>query len=240
MTYFFDHLVFIARDKINLFFHFFLKMGFKLSNRYEHNLGSSNHLIILEDSYLEILGWESGSLPKRQEIANLSIGIDALVFRTEDAFLCHSDLIQRGFSPNPVQELSRPAVVDGRIEKALFRTVRFAKQPIPGLRIYFCEHCTPDFVWVEKERVHPNQIKRLEAVHIFSADPKPMAESLANILNLKYEIVGMDFSITLPNCRLNIYKDQSADIPYISSCVLVDDASQTKILIQKKELDAIL
>ena len=81
----FDHLVIITRTCLSDFVRIFEQSGFKLTPLAKHNLGSINRLIILDSTYIELLGWESDKPILRKEIADLNYGLDALVFRTNDA-----------------------------------------------------------------------------------------------------------------------------------------------------------
>ncbi|MEY3207804.1 MAG: hypothetical protein RIS77_1178, partial [Pseudomonadota bacterium] len=81
----FDHLVIITRTRLSDFVRIFEQSGFKLTPLAKHNLGSINRLIVLDSTYIELLGWESDKPLARKEIANLDYGLDALVFRTNDA-----------------------------------------------------------------------------------------------------------------------------------------------------------
>jgi len=81
----FDHLVIIGRDQLLKLGRKLIDQGFLLTPLAHHNLGSSNQLIMLDSSYIELLGWEPDKPLQRAEIANQPLGLDALVFRTNNA-----------------------------------------------------------------------------------------------------------------------------------------------------------
>jgi len=135
--YAFDHLVIIARDDLDALSSQFSECGFQITPKAHHNLGSSNRLIMLDSSYIELLGWGKGEIPKRAEIAEQPIGLDAIVFRTSDAEACYQSLKDKGFLVNSVQELTRESEYNNTSVLVKFKTVRFSAQPITGLRIYF-------------------------------------------------------------------------------------------------------
>lgn len=130
----FDHAVVMVRDRLDALAPHFERQGFHLSEKAVHNLGSCNRLIVLEGTYVELLGWPPGAPPARKEIADSPLGLEALVFRTYDAEATYRRLLEAGFAVNPVQELTRAAQWQGREVQARFHTVRFAEQPIPGIR----------------------------------------------------------------------------------------------------------
>lgn len=214
--YLFDHLVIIGRDSLDNLSQKFSDSGFQLTPLARHNLGSINRLIMLNSSYIELLGWEKGERPKRVEIADQPIGLDAIVFRTNDAEACFQKLKYDGFSVNPVQALSREC--EYKKEKVLveFKTVRLQEQPIPGLRIYFCEHLTPSYVWQKQWQEHENQMTCLQKLNIATPDPIYVTNQLIKLLNLKPHHAIMDNNISqiiLSNIELSIHPSTLTKIP---------------------------
>jgi Glyoxalase-like domain len=207
--YLFDHLVIITRDYLDELSSKFLNQGFQLTPIAHHNLGSSNRLIMLDTSYIELLGWGKGEIPKRVEIANQPIGLDAMVFRTNDAEECYRKLSQNGFLVNPVQNLSREGEYKNEKVLVKFKTVRFQEQPIPGLRIYFCEHLTPDFVWQSQWLQHSNQVRYISKINIATHHVDYVVNQLCNLLDLKPSNLIMNPEISriiLPNIELSIHR----------------------------------
>ena len=212
--YLFDHLVIIVRDCLDELSQKFSSQGFQITPVAHHNLGSSNRLILLDSSYIELLGWGKGEIPKRVEIANQPIGLDAIVFRTNDAEACFNQLKQKGFLVNPVQNLFRECEFQHETVLVKFKTVRFQEQPIPGLRIYFCEHLTPDYVWQSQWLNHPNHITCLQKLKITTHHVQDVKEQLTKLLNLEpnNSVTDSDFSqITLPNIELSIYSSSPTE-----------------------------
>ena len=207
--YLFDHLVIIGRDRLPKIAHAFSDRGFQLTPIAHHNLGSINQLIMLDSAYIELLGWEPDKPIQRAEIANQPQGLDALVFRTNDAEKTYQQLLEKGFEVNPVQSLSRESEFLGKSVLVQFKTVRFSKQPISGLRIYFCEHLTPQYVWQEQWLKHPNQTSHLQKIMLASPDIEGDANLLGQLLNLTEKRIitsGESKQIILPNIELNIQK----------------------------------
>lgn len=207
--YLFDHLVIIGRDKLQALADIFSAEGFQLTPVAHHNLGSINQLIMLDSTYIELLGWQSDKPIQRAEIANQAIGLDAIVFRTNDAEKTYQQLLEKGFSVNPVQNLSRESEFLGKSVLVEFKTVRFSKQPIPGVRIYFCEHLSPEYVWQDQWLAHHNQITHLKTIVIASPDVKGNTQLLSQLLNLNSEhVITKEESaqLILPNIELNIQK----------------------------------
>ena len=197
----------MGRDSLTELSETFANQGFQLTPLAHHNLGSSNRLIMLDSSYLELLGWEKGKPIQRAEIANQAIGLDALVFRTNDADACYSQLKESGFAVNPVQDLSRESEFMGETVLVQFKTVRFSEQPIPGLRIYFCEHLNPEYVWQKAWLSHSNKMRYLAKITLVSPDIAQTAAAFQKLLNLANHTVvssANTIRICLPNIELDI------------------------------------
>lgn len=54
-----DHVVINVADQLDEASALFRRLGFQLSERGHHSLGSSNHLAVFNQNYLELLGWEN-------------------------------------------------------------------------------------------------------------------------------------------------------------------------------------
>jgi len=218
----------MGRDSLSELSETFMSQGFQLTPLAHHNLGSSNRLIMLDSSYIELLGWEKGKSIQRAEIANQAIGLDALVFRTDDADACYAQLKETGFAVNPVQDLSREGEFMGETVLVQFKTVRFSEQPIPGLRIYFCEHLNPEYVWQKAWLAHSNKMGYLPEITLTSPDITQTAAALQKLLNLSKQSVVVSANairICLPNIELNIQSGDKSQGVYIQDIRLSQSPS---------------
>jgi hypothetical protein len=204
----FDHAVVMVRDRLLELAPGYERQGYTLSETATHNLGSWNRLIVLEGGYVELLGWPPG-VPARQEIANSPMGLEALVLRTNDAQATYERLRDAGYAVNPVQVLTRPALVDGKQVEARFHTVRFAEQPVPGIRMYFCRHLTPEYVWVPALMRHSNGARTVVQIDARSADPQQTATRIADIAAVPLEQAGDGWNVLLGNATLHVGPDNA-------------------------------
>lgn len=207
----FDHLVVMLRDQLEARAPGFTQAGYTLSEVSVHNLGSINRLIALDSSYIELLGWPAGEQPRRQEIAQQPIGLDALVLRSENAANDHRRLLASGFDVQPVSRLERPLEFHGEQRLARFDTVRFATQPVAGLRLYLCRHLTPEYVWDGPLMRHPNGAAALEEIEIAAPDVAAAAHTLAAVTKAPVAFQEGCASLALPNLRLWLRPAPSAD-----------------------------
>jgi len=212
----FDHAVVMVRDRLDELAPHFEQQGFLLSDKSVHNLGSCNRLITLDSTYIELLGWPPGAPPARKEIADSPFGLEALVFRTYDAEATRSRLLAEGFAVNPVQALTRPAIVAGKEVQARFQTVRFAEQPLPGIRMYFCQHLTPECVWMPELMAHPNGARRIQRIEILAAEEQAVAWRLGILSDARVEESDEGWDVVLGNLRISAVHDPVALIPRLS------------------------
>jgi hypothetical protein len=169
-----DHVVIDVRDHIDDAMRCFAALGFQLTPRGHHTLGSVNHLAMFATDYLELLGFGQGGAT-RTELARFPAGFNGLVFKTTDADLVHREAEAAGLPVLPVQSFSRPVTLDGATRDARFRTTRLDPDRIAIGRVYFCEHLTPDLVWRPEWQTHPNGACALARVVVATADPQRTA-----------------------------------------------------------------
>jgi catechol 2,3-dioxygenase-like lactoylglutathione lyase family enzyme len=169
-----DHVVIDVRDRIDEAMHCFRSLGFHLTPRGRHTLGSVNHLAMFATDYLELLGF-AGDGAIRPEIMRFPVGLNGLVFKTADADAVHGQAAAAGLPILPVQPFSRPVALDGATRDARFRTTRLDPAKVAMGRVYFCEHQTPDLVWRPEWQRHSNGACAIARVVVASADPRRTA-----------------------------------------------------------------
>jgi hypothetical protein len=165
-----DHVVIDVRDRIDEATRCFRALGFQLTPRGRHTLGSVNHLAMFATDYLELLGFAAdGAI--RPEIMRFPLGLNGLVFKTADADSVYREAAAAGLPVLPVQSFSRPVVLEGETRDARFRTTRLDPAGVPMGRVYFCEHLTPDLVWRPEWQAHPNGASAIARVVVATTDP---------------------------------------------------------------------
>jgi Glyoxalase-like domain len=165
-----DHIVIDTRDGLDEAARRFADLGFQLTRRGHHTLGSNNHLAIFATDYLELLGFGAGSV-SRAEIQPFPIGLNGLVFKADDAERIHRQVLAAGLPIRPVQSFSRPVALAGETRDARFRTTRLDPAKVPMGRVYFCEHLTPELVWRDEWQAHPNGARAIARVLVACHEP---------------------------------------------------------------------
>ena len=165
-----DHVVVNVRDRIDAGFETYQRLGFTMTPRGYHTLGSMNHLAIFGTEYLELIAAPSGET-RRGEILAAPFGLNGLVFGTEDSAAVHAALHDAGVPVEPPLEFSRPVELTEGPRNATFRTVRLTPGAASVGRIYFCHHFNRELVWRDEWRHHPNGAVGVTRAVIAARDP---------------------------------------------------------------------
>lgn len=198
-----DHLVINTHFEMNAAQTIFEQLGFTLTPRGRHSLGSINHLMVFENDYLELIGLPSDGGPLRKEVLESPVGIDGLVFQTADAAQTHQLLQANGLAVQPVQAFTRPVELEGVVSEARFETVRFEPGQFNAGRLYYCKHFTPELVWRKEWQAHRNNVRKLAGLLIVCESPQQEATrymaaagGIARIgANGEYRVRGAQYSL---------------------------------------------
>ena len=142
-----DHVVINVAKEMDLGEKLFNNLGFTLTSRGYHTLGSINHLMIFKTDYLELIGMPIDAEMERLEITSKPLGLNGLVFKTDNVDATYAHLKEIGMAGDPPKAFSRPVQVKDKFTDAKFRTVTVREDVFPWGRVYFCEHATPHLVW---------------------------------------------------------------------------------------------
>ena len=201
----FDHLVINARDRMDDAEACYRGLGFALTPRGYHTLGSINHCAVFGDDYLELVGVPKDAEKIRGEILNFPEGLNGIVFATDDADALYSVLSAAGAPVEPAAAFSRPVIINGKPEDAKFRVVRVKADAVPYGRVYFCQHLTRELVWRDEWRGHPNGATALARAVILAPRPDQTAalyRALFGATALKPVTNGL--SLAIGKARLDI------------------------------------
>jgi hypothetical protein len=170
-----DHVVINVRDRIDEGADTFRRIGFTLTPRGYHTLGSMNHLAMFGTDYLELIAAPPGDT-QRPEIMEAPEGLNGLVFGTEDSAATYAALLEAGVPVLPPGEFSRPVALPAGTRDAVFRTVRLKPGTVAAGRLYFCHHFTRDLVWRDEWRHHANGATGVARAVIAAADPSELGD----------------------------------------------------------------
>lgn len=175
-----DHVVVNVHDRMDEAEALYARLGFTLTPRGYHSLGSMNHLAIFGTDYLELIGTPPGG-GARRDILGWPVGLNGLVWGTEQSDEVAAALARDGVPCSPPNEFTRPVQLDGTARDAVFRTVRLPNEATPAGRLYFCHHLTRDLVWRDSWRRHANGTLGVREVVIAAEAPSRLAGLFARM-----------------------------------------------------------
>jgi catechol 2,3-dioxygenase-like lactoylglutathione lyase family enzyme len=142
-----DHVVIAVHD-LDLAADTFQRLGFTLTPRGFHDLGSQNHCIMFGDDYIELVAVPKPH-PFNQYYTDFLVrgeGLAATVLKSDDAAAAGQEFAGAGLNPGEPMSLSRPVEVDGVAQHARFTLVGLPLDATPGHRMFVCEHLTRDLL----------------------------------------------------------------------------------------------
>jgi catechol 2,3-dioxygenase-like lactoylglutathione lyase family enzyme len=165
-----DHAVILVRN-LDRARDTYERLGFTLTPRGHHSLGSQNHCIMFGRDYLELMALPPEPPPAFRYFADFLArreGVGALALATDDAVAVHAALAQAGIVADPPLALSRPVADLG---EARFTLVQLSPAETPGFRTFFCQHHTRQIVWRPEYQRHANGAEGIESVTIATSGP---------------------------------------------------------------------
>lgn len=178
-----DHVVVLVRD-LDKAQHAYARMGFTLTPRGFHTVGSQNHCLMFGNDYVELLAVPRPH-PAMQyfgEFLAKGEGLGALALATDDADGLRASLAAEGIAADAPLDFSRP--VQG-LGEARFRIVQLPPQASPGCRMFACQHFTPDLVWRSEYQRHANGASGIAALAVVAEDSEAAAASYGRLLGAR-------------------------------------------------------
>jgi len=175
-----DHVVVNVRDRLDEACETYRRLGFTMTPRGHHTLGSMNHLAIFGTEYLELIAAQPGSA-RQADILEVPFGLNGLVFGTDDSAAVYAALDAARVPAEPPLQFSRPVELSSGARDATFRTVRLKPGVIPAGRVYFCHHFTRDLVWRDEWRHHANGVVGVMRAVIAANDPATVGLAFARM-----------------------------------------------------------
>ena len=197
-----DHVVINVKDDMDLAQLVFSNLGFTLTPRGYHTLGSINHLMMFGSDYMELIGFpEHGVVNNpnsRSDLTTAPFGINGLVFKSSDVDKTFEKLVELDMDGDPPKSFSRPVELDGRKTDAKFRTVTVRAGVFPEGRVYFCEHGTPELVWRPEWQSHENGIEAVSEIVVVTRDPAKSGDLYSKLLGTSFVKKSLGKSVEIP------------------------------------------
>ncbi len=199
-----DHTVINVRFDMDRAEGLFGDLGFSLTERGYHSLGTINHLMMFGTDYLELIGLPPGTVNPRRNFAVVPLGINGLVFKTEDADATFAHLQALDMDGDPPMAFTRPVrLPDGEVN-ASFRVVVVRAGTFPGGRVYYCEHGTPELVWRPEWQDHANGALAMPEFVVASTAHDQEADKFASVVNSDVGGDGDSLSVALADGQISV------------------------------------
>jgi len=186
-----DHVVIAARD-LDAIQDTFTRMGFTLTPRGHHTLGSKNHCVMFGQDYFELL-MVPQRLPGREyyyDFARVGDGLAAVALKTDNARGAFGELTAAALAPSDPVDFSRPVQLSGESKTASFRITQLGLEQTPGGQVFLCQHFTRDVVWRPEYQTHANTATGLAALAILSADVSATAAAYERLFDVKAKVIS--------------------------------------------------
>lgn len=181
----FDHAVLNLHYDLDAGETLFRALGFNVTPRSFHTLGSMNNLIVFGTSYLELIGLDPSNPNPRKELLDWPVGLNGLVYGSDDIDATAARLRSARLPVLEPKAFSREVEIEGVTGEARFRTVHLDPGYFAASRFYFCEHQTPQLVWHPAFMSHPNSARCLKRLAIVADDFEAQAQSFTRVLGLR-------------------------------------------------------
>jgi Glyoxalase-like domain len=166
-----DHVVINVMGKLDEAAAQYSRLGFQLTERGHHTLGSSNNLAIFGTNYLELLGYLPGRETMRADLWAHPAGLTGLVFKSVDADLVYATMKDHGVPVQEPMSFARPVELPGGAQDARFKVIRVSGEEVQNGSTFFCHHDTPELVWRPEWQSHANGATEIVEFVIASQQP---------------------------------------------------------------------
>ncbi|MGE0847560.1 MAG: VOC family protein [Flavobacteriaceae bacterium] len=219
-----DHLLFLSRD-LETSAATLERLGFTIAPRSTHSphLGTVNRTVMFQRDYLEIIAVGTPTPHNQLHRDNLQRGegCNIAAITTDSIDATRAALAAAGIPTNEPVDFSRPIELPGgAMGEAAFQVVRPARESLPNGFMFFCQHRTPQTVWVDEWTRHANSARRIAAVIIASDDPAETAQLYSTLFapGARTGLAG-GVAIETGKARLEFLKPEAIEQAYGAACV---------------------
>jgi catechol 2,3-dioxygenase-like lactoylglutathione lyase family enzyme len=181
-----DHVVIAVRD-LDRARETYTRLGFTLTPRGFHTLGSANHCIMFGTDYVELLALplQHAAMSYYAEFLARGEGLAAFALASADADAAYAELAADGIRADAPLDFSRPVRLPEGERDAAFRIVQLAPAQTPGCRGFVCQHRTRELVWRAEYQNHAVGANGLAALAVVAEDPVVAASVYARLFDVR-------------------------------------------------------
>lgn len=188
-----DHLVLAVSD-LDMAAARYEALGFKMTPRAMHPWGTSNRLVQLQGSFLEVIevAEPQNLFPHGEkrfsfgtylnDYLKVREGLAMLVFESQDARADRDQFAERGLPDLEPFDFERQAVLpDGSTVRVAFSLAFVPAQEAPEAAFFTCQQHAPEYFWKPEYQVHPNGAKFIEEVVMIADEPTALRSLMGKL-----------------------------------------------------------
>ena len=180
-----DHLVINVGEALTPVGALYRKLGFTLTPRGVHSMGTINHLMIFRDTYMELLGAPVGfDSMGISQLLRLPRGLVACALTTRDARAAYREFANAGIAATEPEEFTRPVDLPEGSRLASFCVTRLEPELTKGMAFFLCQHYTPELVWRSEWQNHANGVHSILALTIVVDEPATALEPYRDLFGM--------------------------------------------------------
>jgi len=165
-----DHVFINARDDLDHAADIYRRLGFTLTQRGYHSMGSMITLAMFGTDFLELIAVPKGATIRR-DLLDYPPRTHGTRLRLRRFTITYDALSKVGVPIEPPLEFTRPVKVDGAAREARFRVVPMKVGVVPYGHVFYVHHLTRDLLWRDEWRHHANGVVAVVRAMIVDADP---------------------------------------------------------------------
>lgn len=205
-----DHIAINVKENMDEAYKLFSELGFRLTPRGYHSLGSINHSMVFTNDYLELIGTPKGKAITRPELKKAEIGINGLVFKSDNIKKTYQHLINMRLSNFPPRYFSRPVEINGIEREAKFETVSIKDNIFKAGRVYFCNHLTQNLVWIPEYKSHKNNVSEIAEITLIDSNPLSILKKINKLTdNIKIDKQENVITVKTDDIKISLYDKRS-------------------------------
>lgn len=181
-----DHVVIAVHD-LDHAQSVYARLGFTLTPRGVHSLGSQNHCVMFGRDYFELLAPPRAhpAMQYYNDFLARGDGLAAIALATEDANAAQAALCANHIGADAPLDFARPVALPEGTRDAAFRIVQLPVEQTPGCRMFLCQHFTRDVVWRPEYQRHELGATALAGVAVIVEDPARAAPHYAKLFDAR-------------------------------------------------------
>jgi len=181
-----DHVVIAVHD-LDHAQSVYARLGFTLTPRGVHSLGSQNHCVMFGRDYFELLAPPRAhpAMQYYNDFLARGDGLAAIALATEDANAAQAALCANHIGADAPLDFARPVALPEGTRDAAFRIVQLPVEQTPGCRMFLCQHFTRDVVWRPEYQRHALGATALAGVAVIVEDPARAAPHYAKLFDAR-------------------------------------------------------